>query len=710
MDTAKASQQSAQASVDTAQNVVDGTNVGAVQRAADEAQAKEDSTSQSVKDAQANVAQAKKDEASYTAERSADSEALETASNRLDTAKEEAKAAQTKADQTQEAAKAAQTELEAVTNEAKYQNHIVLSHAYADALKKYAQDYLASGKQAKLDLRAMNKDLLSKNKYVVNPYDDNVKAIDINNIPLEMRTKLTLFAVQLINEIREQMGTDKVVANTDAIDMARLVADGYKADNWSWDDEGHDVPAVTKAAAHYGLLATGQYYEDMNTWKKGPHVELTYSQLKQRIYQAIITFMLNGWEWEHASSISGYSDQAGTTRHLGVDFSSRDDAYSTHFILVPDQAPYYTSKSTFNLKATVTEETPEQKLAKKQAAYDDAKTAADSATEALTAAKTNLASAQSSYDSAKNKLDSLSAPELTVAEAEKQLAAAEKEYNSAVEANKVAQAALANLSADQATKLKVLNEAKEALAAAVANTAAKQKSLEVEQAKLAELQKDQASAEEAVKTAKAAVEDAQSKVDAAEAHLANLQNADANLEQAQKALDVSRADLAEKKANLEEALAKLDALKAVSEEATSKYQKLAKELDAIKAEQARLAKYQAAINAAKDAQSHNSNTSNAVATQVFYNTSAFASASAAPSNASASVVAVAKDEAGNTITTFSDGDVVVTDSHGKEVSRSHTAKADVLPDTGESGSNTIFAMAALGLFGLAGLGLKRRNK
>lgn len=249
-------------------------------------------------------------------------------------------------------------ELEVAKNNAEGINRIVLSEEYVKALKdSYDYDNLTREEREKADkiLEKINYDeLRSKNKYVKNKNDDNITSYDIENLPENVRTKLSLFAADLINQIREQFKLPKVKVTSSAIEFAKKVGDGYTADNWN-NTKGHDAKAINNVAREYGLPTTtlkeeqdgGQYYENYFGYGLN-RKNVTYTELKEEVYKGIVGFMLNGWEWLHAQSIAGINYGTPDEEYFGLDFSISNGWTNIHYIKVPADYVKQATKTNFN--------------------------------------------------------------------------------------------------------------------------------------------------------------------------------------------------------------------------------------------------------------------------------------------------------------------------------------------------------------------------
>lgn len=461
-------------------------------------------------------------------------------------------------------------------NSLQYQNKIILSPEYVDAMRRYSYDFQTSGNQALAELAAMNTALLSKNSYVNNPLDDDTQLLDLNNLDLETRNKLTLFAVDLINQIRQQFGTNPVVANVDAIEIANQTAYGYKIDNFSWYDDGHDTRAINAAVANYGLkyIDGVNLYENMNTWKSSTS-QMTFATLKKKIYDSIISFMLNGYEWAHADYISGLQ---GDMTRFGVDFSSRDDAHSTHFIGISVDsmlAPGSTADPNDNLN----QPTLEDQIANAQKEYDLSRGQLANAQSIEAESLAILQNAQLKYDDSLKILESLSAPTLSVEQAQNNNVIAIANYQKALEANQLAQNNLATVTADEKTKINNLDLAQSLLDQANLKVDNQKLIIAKEEQILVDLIAKQKAKADELNVAFENLNLANKKVISAQNYLESLLHADSNLKDAETNLVIAKKDFEEKQNSLNNEKQILSNLSMSLEEARLKLDEAKKNYD-----------------------------------------------------------------------------------------------------------------------------------
>uniref|UniRef100_UPI00048425B5 SEC10/PgrA surface exclusion domain-containing protein n=1 Tax=Streptococcus porci TaxID=502567 RepID=UPI00048425B5 len=345
----------AQANLDKAQAILDGTGQAQVVKEAEEASKTLAEDTKSLAQAEEALAQAKQADVERQANITKSQEQVTVANDALKTATNLVAEAKKVAEQATKDLKTAEDAYAVAENDVKGINTITVTPEYVAALRDYALNYFEKGDEAKAKLDGMAKDLRSKNVFKANENDDKT-VLDTNNLSESVRTELSLFASDLVNQIRKAFGTTPTSVTKGALQLADLTTDGYVADNWSFAQTrtiGHDAKAVNAAAKEVGLKTTSaedeaqgfQSYENMNTFSN-PSATVTLANAKRKIYQSLISFMFNGYEYLHAESISGLTND---TRYLGIDLSSRSDANSVHFLLVGDED--LVSESTFDKTA-----------------------------------------------------------------------------------------------------------------------------------------------------------------------------------------------------------------------------------------------------------------------------------------------------------------------------------------------------------------------
>lgn len=443
-------------------------------------------------------------------------------------------------------------------------NTITLSQAYIDALKVYADGKsTAEQKAAAIEtLKTESAKLKKENVFKANPNEPDYKwgttepTYDAENLPEEVVQELSLFGSELINQIRKAVGTPETVVTSSSVKFAQLVRENYQKDNWK-STNGHDAHAVNQAATYFGLPTSSKEAEAVGNQPYENAVQAyvggktTLGTLKRTVYNGLILFMFNNYEWEHASSISGERMSVSADKtYFGF-----DNGVSEHFLLIDSSYVDEATKNNFSITPIANPYSSDKIIA----AYNTAKTALDTAQAQSNTANQELAAAQSAYDTAVTNYNkaqdslaqAIARPILTPV-AKTNLANAQMALTQAQERLAKANAAVASLNADVKEKQANLAQAQQLLANKEATLKAKESVLATAQAKLDSLSTDLATARYHVAEAKVNVDKAKETYETAKATLAKLQNAPQALKEAQ-------ANLATAKTTL---LAKLDTLKA----------------------------------------------------------------------------------------------------------------------------------------------------
>ena len=226
------------------------------------------------------------------------------------------------------AAEAAKKKAESSTTNIRQK--FTVSSEYISALKIYeSKTSTAEEKyQAEQTLKDVNKRDRENNKYQDNEADKNITISDLNKLSEAQITDLSLYTSSLINQIRSAFGTTETSVSKGSVMATDRVTDGYVADNWGWEsisNRRHDSAALACAGKSFNTVNIG---ENLNTWQglTGP---FTLNQIKEYIYEAMLDFMFNGQEWNHARSIAGLTSDGGET-YIGTDLSVVAGAFNVH--------------------------------------------------------------------------------------------------------------------------------------------------------------------------------------------------------------------------------------------------------------------------------------------------------------------------------------------------------------------------------------------
>ena len=384
------------------------------------------------------------------------------------------------------AAEAAKKKAEASTTDIRQK--FTVSSEYISALKIYVSKTSTAEEkvQAEQTLKDVNKRDRENNKYQDNEADKNIIISDLNKLSEAQITDLSLYTSSLINQIRSAFGTTETSVSKGSVMATDRVTDGYVADNWGWEsisNRRHDSVALDRAGKSFNTVSIG---ENLNTWQglTGP---FTLNEIKGYIYEAMLDFMFNGQEWNHARSIVGLTSDGGET-YIGTDLSVVAGAFNVHVNNINENAisfdssfdttkianPYVGSQSQLSLNAN---------LAAAKVAYETAKQANDQAQSDLASKKVASESATLKLKNTQSELTALKATASKLVAAQTNLSekqAALKQANQALAFAKNRVAALTNASAN-------LAKAKAERAMAFAKLTAAKVALSTERAKLVEL-------------------------------------------------------------------------------------------------------------------------------------------------------------------------------------------------------------------------------
>ena len=550
---------SAQAVVDSAQASLDGTGASKVIAAQETAQNNVTTAETAVSTAQDELASALETDAARAISIIEKERAVTSAQKAATTAAETLEAAQSTATSTQATLDSATSAL--ATAKADYDsiNTIFVSDEYVEALKNYELGLKGQYDRAAAiaELKALNASLRAANTYKSNANDKLVTISDVNNLSEATITELSLFASDLMNQVRTKFGTPLTAVTTSSVAVADMVTDIYVSDNYGWTSivEGsHNDNALDTTGDRFNV-AVG---ENLNTWSRTT-TSTNLDHLKSLIYQSMVEFLYNGREWLHARSIAGVDDVGVTTSYIGVDISSVAGATSVHVNDVDSNSLF--TGNTFNTTAIANPEdsaTIRSAYEQAQSAYNTALTTNQKAQNALATAKDTNTTAQTALATAEQ------APAARI-----KLATAQATLATAQETLRLANEAVANLNASIQEKQATLAAAKAVLAEKEAALATAKSELATEVATLNNFKNQVASSKATVTTLENDLVTAKQLLATAKTTLANLQNAPALLVAAQSKYDQANSSLTSKVEVLNKELALLADLKAtqaISEE------------------------------------------------------------------------------------------------------------------------------------------------
>ena len=561
----------AQNDVDNAQAILDGTGQAKVVEEKENAEAFQKQAQAQLTNAEEVLEQAKSDDKNLADAISSVQNELTEASKVVVSTESKLTDATNKADQTQTALEKAQDTFTVAEASYKSINTFQVTDEYVNALKSYVNNphdilnerdkWKEHREKVESILKSVNQENLDLNKFKGNVTDKAI-SVDANNLTTEQMTELSLFASDLLNQIRERFGTPKTVVTKGMVKVADEVTDGYVADGWEF-GKGHDSKAVNNVARKYGLPAyeddTQQYLENLNSINSGDEIHTMYDA-KKWVYESISDLLFNGWEWAHAQNLTGLSSAGANKEYLGVDVSSRLGRTSAHFLTVSDKQVSGNKLDKTEVPNTNSVESIVKAYNNAKASLLNAQTVNSQAQREKTSASTENIKAKGNQATIEKRLNTLKAIPFKTPTAQSNL---EKAQDTLYKANKRlenAKKALEALTADVKIKQQNLDKAKQELANKQTALTNAKNNLANEKAKLEELKTLIKIAEKNLALSKEKVAQATKTLEQAKAELESLLNAEPNLVKAKKVLAEKETTLKEKATALKEAQAILDKL------------------------------------------------------------------------------------------------------------------------------------------------------
>ena len=595
----------------------------------------------------------------------------------------------------------AQAEFDALKGEvadASVRNTISVSDEYVSLLKQYAKN--PTDELANKIVEVANKEMLEHGyvgwdgsgsySYLKSQFKSKAKdlteLVDVDNLTDEQNKEITLFAVDLINQIRTKFGTTPLVVTEDSIRLAKDIA------KLSKEPDNHDDAAMDKVSEANGGLS---FSEDISYDFKTPK---NMDELKRAVYQGVILMMFH----------DNLSNQAHALNLTQLDRGNKPDkqymGVGVRTTTAYGLAVHYLGHTDFG------NENPKY-FDKTKVVVSDANELSKRANAKLSAAESNLVNAKTEFAFAENELKNA---EETVAKASITLANAKKTFsdllNGTIDIPALEQA-VKDAETTLATDKKALADVTEALRLANGSASEKAKLLEKAKSELESAKRNKQTkvnlltlleeATEGVRKAHRRVSNdlvewqAKQKTTATDLSTAKeksaklsemLTNRDSVLKHLNAELNSANLHLSDLRGALEVKLGELKDLVAIAEEKRTVYENLKARKEAQDAEEAEAKRLQALKE--KEAQIK---ADGGVVTPVF-------DASGKLVDYTDGRVQDTKQLTVNTATKF-------TQSEG-----SKTASAQ-LPETGTASSTWVSALGiALASIGFVGFGLKRKEE
>ena len=562
----------AQTNVDNAQAILDGTGQAKVIAEKDNAEKAQAQAQEQLTSAEKVLELAKADDKKRADAISSVQNELTEATKVVARTGAKLTGATNKAEQTQTALEKAQDTFTVAEASYKSINTFQVTDEYVNALKSYVSSpydilyerdkWKEHREKVKSILESVNQENLNLNKFKGN-VNDKAISVDANNLTTEQMTELSLFASDLLNQIRERFGTPKTVVTKGMLQVADEVTDGYVADDWGF-GKGHDSKVVNNVARKYGLPTyeddTHQYLENLNSSNNGDKIH-TMDDAKKWVYESIYKLMFSDWEWEHAQNLAGLSSARGATKeYFGLDISKTLGRTSVHFLTVSDNQVTGNKLDKTEVPNNNTAESIVKAYNAANSALLNAQTENSQAQREKTSASIANIRAKGEQETIQKRLDALEETPLKTPTAQSNLEKAQDTLANANTRLENAKKALEALTADVKIKQQNLDKAKQELVNKQTALTNAKTNLATEQDKLAELKALVQTAENNLELAKEKVAQATKTLEKAKSDLESLLNAEPNLAKAKKVLSEKETILNQKVTALKEAQTILDKL------------------------------------------------------------------------------------------------------------------------------------------------------
>lgn len=574
----------AKAEVKTAEDALKGVGLADAKEKQDAAIKEEATSKQAQADAQIALDAAKKLDGELADQLKKAETTVKTATQDVERTENEAKTAKTNRDNALATYNQAVSTLDALQDSSKKQT-ITLSPAFIQAVKDkmaFLRQIRSGVEMTEEERNAKSDDIYDRivgsqvehkklNKYVPSKADQaDETRYDVNNLPQEIKDELNYYVVDLINQMRHQLGLPDAVLSKTSLEFADKVAKEYVKANFSHAMEeeyharggvGHYAKGINKVAKEYGMPTTdaeeeskgGQYYENAVTTYVFHNFDdadgvyrKTLGEMKEQLYNDLIMLVSTKGDYAHTQGILNFAYANETAYFGGVAQSKTDDFYTTHFLTsVHDSLVEGSKWDKTPIANPLSDEVIEHKLSEARQALADAMTARDN-TQATFEAKTKAESdAKTALTNAEANLTALKKGESPLANAQKAFDEAKDRHDKAVVTLSNANALVNNLTASKATKEETLKQAQATLKDAEKVLQTAQDALKAEEDKMANLEAIASNKAQAVSTAKKALQDAQEEVKQAEKELADLKGAHTRLAEVKAELEKAETELKE---------------------------------------------------------------------------------------------------------------------------------------------------------------------
>ena len=316
---------------------------------------------------------------------------------------------------------------------------------------------------------------------------DLATEVNINNLDYNTRKELSLFAADLINQLRKQFGTEDVKVTEDSVRIANEVA------RKSTEEYGHDFKALNEVGKENGVLLgeLAGFSDDPAT---------TLADIKKRIYDDVLSMLFDDAhaQWGHATSLSGVLPKdklEGYMQYTGLGFRSNATFTSViQYTKISDNM--VSAKSKFDKTKVISAPSTSEKIARLQenvnlneTAYLNAYKEVEDAKNAVYLAKTGYGKVDYELFTARNLLSDIRMNKVDISALETMLAEAKDRLAKDTEALQTAKEVLAIAKSNAEDVAIALKQAKVELKTAKSEKATADKALETAKGELEVLTK-----------------------------------------------------------------------------------------------------------------------------------------------------------------------------------------------------------------------------
>ncbi|CYU78102.1 transposon related peptidoglycan linked protein (LPXTG motif) [Streptococcus suis] len=205
---------------------------------------------------------------------------------------------------------------------------IILPEGYYETLAQYVQ----AGKTGfDSELEKLGEQGLDINVYKGSEQDRKVILEDIENLPQEIREELARFAANLLNPLREQLGTVSVEVSDLALDYADSLAQSLSSSL-----RYHNYDSLIAIAKIKGVEPKGKDCLAFSEYKES----YTLYDAKKLVYKALTWRLFDDShaDYGHATTILGLDKEETGVEEIGFAFSKYSldiDWLLTHMIFIP---------------------------------------------------------------------------------------------------------------------------------------------------------------------------------------------------------------------------------------------------------------------------------------------------------------------------------------------------------------------------------------